>query len=68
MTIITFIVFPLLLGSTDKESFTPLHIASKMGHTAIVVALIEEGNADINQRGGDKSDTPLMLSVRIQEV
>ena len=50
-------------GIIDNDSYTPLHVASKMGHTAIVVALIEEGNVDIDERGGDKGDTPLMLTV-----
>lgn len=52
------------IDSKDDDNYTPLHIASRMGHTAIVVALIEEGNASINERGGEKGDTPLMQSVR----
>ena len=39
-------------------------MASKDGHTAIIVALVEEGGADVNVRGGEQGDTPLMLSVR----
>lgn len=39
-------------------------MASKQGHTAIIVALVEEGGADINVRGGEQGDTPLMLTVR----
>lgn len=52
-----------MIEATDSNDLAPLHVASKLGHTAIVVALLEEGSADINQRGGDKGDTPLMLSV-----
>ena len=47
----------------DEEGRSPLHIASSEGHTAIIVALVEEGRADVNLQGGDKKDTPLMLSV-----
>ena len=31
---------------------------------AIIVALVEEGGADVNSRGGMAGDTPLMRSVR----
>ncbi len=55
----------MLIESTDANDHTPLHVASRLGHTAIVVALLEESNVDINQRGGDKRDTPLMLSVSV---
>lgn len=48
----------------DNEEYSPLHVASNEGHTAIIVALVEEGGADVNFRGGERKDTPLMLSVR----
>lgn len=38
-------------------------MASEAGHTAIIVALVEEGSADVNKKGGLKGDTALMLSV-----
>ena len=50
--------------SMDDEEYSPIHVASRKGHTAIIVALVEEGGADINVRGGEQGDTPLMLSVR----
>ena len=40
-------------------------MASEHGHTAIIVALVEEGGADINSKGGERGDTPLMLSVSL---
>lgn len=49
--------------SVDNEEYSPLHVASRKGHTAIIVALVEEGGADVNVRGGEQGDTPLMLSV-----
>ena len=49
--------------SVDNETYSPLHMASRHGHTAIIVALVEEGRADVNVRGGEQGDTPLMLSV-----
>uniref|UniRef100_A0A1X7STF0 Uncharacterized protein n=1 Tax=Amphimedon queenslandica TaxID=400682 RepID=A0A1X7STF0_AMPQE len=49
---------------TDKNGYTPLHIAAKNGHTAIIVALLEEGETDIDCRGGENRDTPLIISVR----
>ena len=48
----------------DHNLYTPLHVASEAGHTAIIVALLEEGGADINMKGGERGDTALMLSVR----
>ena len=51
-------------GSMDNEEYSPLHVASSKGHRAIIVALVEEGGADVNIRGGEREDTPLMLSVR----
>ena len=56
--------FLLFLDSLDHNLYAPLHVASEAGHTAIVVALLEEGGADINMKGGERGDTPLMLSVR----
>ena len=47
----------------DEEAYSPLHVASSEGHRAIIVALVEEGGADVNVRGGKRKDTPLMLSV-----
>ena len=52
-----------LSDSVDGETYSPLHVASKQGHTAIIVALVEEGGADVNVRGGEQGDTPLMLTV-----
>ena len=52
-----------LLGAENNDHYAPLQVASQAGHTAIIVALVEEGNADINQKGGKKGNTPLMLSV-----
>ena len=49
-------------SSTYANDHTPLHVT---GHMTIGVALVEESNVDINQRGGDKRDTPLMLSVSV---
>ena len=48
----------------DDEGLSPLHVASKEGHTAIIVALVEEGGADVNILDGESKATPLMLSVR----
>ena len=55
--------FLLHVGAQNDNQYTPLHLASEAGHTAIIVALVEEGHADVNQKGGKKGDTPLMLSV-----
>ena len=49
--------------SMDSKTLAPLHIASSQGHMSIIVALVEEGGADINSRGGDQKDTPLILTV-----
>ena len=51
------------LGAENDDQYAPLHLASQAGHTAIIVALVEEGNADVNKKGGKKGDTALMLSV-----
>jgi hypothetical protein len=48
----------------DYDQYTPLHSAAKSGHTAIIVALVEEGDADINQKGGERGETPLMITAR----
>lgn len=53
----------IITDTVDDSGYTPLHVAASKGHTAIIVALIEEGNANIDVRGGDNKDTPLMLSV-----
>ena len=53
----------LSLDAVDSEEYSPLHVASGKGHTAIIVALVEEGGADVNLRGGERGDTPLILSV-----
>ena len=50
-------------GVPDDQLYSPLHVASESGHTAIIIALVEEGNANVNQKGGEKGDTPLMISV-----
>ena len=47
----------------DYDKYSPLHVASGEGHTAIIVALVEEGVVNVNARGGDSGATPLMLSV-----
>lgn len=52
-----------LTDSLDGEMNSPLHIASDRGHTAIIIALVEEGGADVNSKGGERNDTPLMLTV-----
>ncbi len=52
------------VDAQDYDKHSPLHVACGEGHTAIIVALVEEGGADINARGGDTGDTPLMMSVR----
>lgn len=57
-----FIVCLTNIDTPDTQLLSPLHIASEKGNTAIVVALIEEG-ADVNVKGGDKGNTPLMLTV-----
>ena len=49
----------------DSDLKSPLHIASGKGHTAIIIALVEEGGADINSKGGERNDTPLMLTVSL---
>lgn len=38
-------------------------MASSHGHMTVIVALVEEGGANINQQTTDTEDTPLMLSV-----
>jgi len=48
----------------DNDTYSPLHVASRQGHMAIIVALVEEGGADVNIKGGERGDTPLMLSAR----
>lgn len=53
----------LVLEAQDDEAYAPLHVASSSGHRSIIVALVEEGGADVNTRGGVRGDTPLMLSV-----
>lgn len=60
-----YISYIILIDSFDHSNYTPLHSAAKAGHTAIIVALIEEGNADINSRGGESGETPLMLTVSL---
>lgn len=57
-------IFHCSLDSLDHDLYTPLHVASEVGHTAIIVALLEEGGADINRKGGERGETALMLSVR----
>lgn len=52
-----------LTDSLDKHMNSPLHVASGKGHTAIIIALVEEGGADVNSKGGERNDTPLMLTV-----
>ena len=52
-----------LTDSLDKHMNSPLHVASGKGHTAIIIALVEEGGADVNSKGGQMNDTPLMLTV-----
>ena len=52
-----------MLAPQDGHWYSPLHMASEKGHTAIIIALVEEGQMDVNQKGGEKGDTPLMLSV-----
>ena len=47
----------------DEDALSPLHVASSKGHTAIIVALVEKGGADVNLRGGEMGETPLMLTV-----
>lgn len=47
----------------DNQMNSPLHIASGRGHTAIIIALVEQGGADVNSKGGVHNDTPLMLTV-----
>ena len=47
----------------DSLENSALHVASAQGRMAIIVALVEEGGADINLKGGERGDTPLMRSV-----
>ena len=56
-------VLIFISDQADEEGYSPLHLASSEGHTAIIVALVEEGGADVNLQGGERKDTPLMLSV-----
>ena len=49
--------------SQTSVSLSPLHVASSCGHVAVIVALVEEGGADLDQQAGEARDTPLMLSV-----
>ena len=53
-----------IIDSTDNHCYSPLHTASQKGHTAIVVALVEEG-ANVNIKAGENEDTPLMLTVKL---
>ena len=57
---------PSLPPSPDAQtsvSLSPLHVASSCGYVAVIVALVEEGGADLDQQAGEAGDTPLMLSV-----
>ena len=57
--------FPIVHSdSTDSSLNTPLHYASSHGNMAIIVALVEEGGANINKPSGERGDTPLMVSAR----
>jgi ankyrin repeat protein len=54
-------------GSTadgqSSSSLSPLHMASSRGHMTVIVALVEEGGADVNLQAEGTGDTPLILSV-----
>lgn len=50
--------------TVDSNVCTPLHHAAESGNIAIVIALVEEGGADINKASGGKGDTPLITSAR----
>lgn len=47
----------------SSSSQSPLHVASSHGHMTVIVALVEEGGADINLQTTETGDTPLILSV-----
>ena len=49
------------LHPPDYWGITPLHVAVKKGHTAIVKLLVLEHNADVNAED-DKGVTPLLLA------
>ena len=57
-----------MADSMDSKTLAPLHVASSQGHMSIIVALVEEGGADINSRGGDQKDTPLILTVSVLQL
>lgn len=50
--------------TVDSNVCTPLHHAAESGNIAIVIALVEEGRADINKASGGRGDTPLITSAR----
>ena len=50
--------------TVDSNVRTPLHHAAESGNIAIVIALVEEGRADINKASGGRGDTPLITSAR----
>ena len=56
---------PLCPADTvDRNVCTPLHHAAESGNIAIVIALVEEGRADINKASGERRDTPLITTAR----
>jgi hypothetical protein len=52
------------VDSEDSSQCTPLHHATHRGNMAIIVALVEEGGANVNKPSGGRGDTPLMVSAR----
>lgn len=60
-----FLPHPLCPTETvDSNVCTPLHHAAESGNIAIVIALVEEGRADINKASGERGDTPLITTAR----
>ena len=52
------------LDAADRNLYKPLHQAADKGNTAIIIALVEEGGATVNDPGGERGDTPLIMSAR----
>jgi mitogen-activated protein kinase kinase kinase 19 len=50
-------------AALSSSSQSALHVASSHGHMTVIVALVEEGGADINLQTSQTGDTPLIISV-----
>lgn len=46
---------------TEKDVFSPLHVAVRQGHISVVTTLLEQGNVNVNAIS-DRGQTPLHLA------